>query len=52
MQTTLASLGYEVELIDLAAKEIPIALISLLVVCTYMMLKEKKQMKKYYGDKK
>lgn len=52
VQTTLASLGYEVELIDLAAKEIPIALISLLVVCTYMMLKEKKQMKKYYGDKK
>ena len=29
VQTTLASLGYEVELIDLAAKEIPIALISL-----------------------
>ena len=52
VQTTLASLGYEVELIDLAAKEIPIALISLLVVCTYMMLKEKKQRKKYYGDKK
>ena len=52
VQTTLASLGYEVELIDLAAKEIPIALISLLVVCTYMILKEKKQMKKYYGDKK
>lgn len=52
VQTTLASLGYEVELIDLAAKEIPIALISLFVVCTYMMLKEKKQMKKYYGDKK
>lgn len=52
VQTTLASLGYEVELIELAAKEIPIALISLLVVCTYMMLKEKKQMKKYYGDKK
>lgn len=52
VQTTLASLGYEVELIDLAMKEIPIALISLLVACAYMMLKEKKQLKKYYGDKK
>ena len=52
VQTTLASLGYEVELIDLAVKEIPIALISLLVACAYMLWKEKKQMKKYYGDKK
>ena len=52
VQTTLASLGYEVELIDLAVKEIPIALISLLVACAFMLWKEKKQLKKYYGTKK
>lgn len=52
VQTTLASLGYEVELIELAAKEIPVAIISLIVVCVITMLKDRKLNKKYYGDKK
>lgn len=50
VQSTLASLGYEVELIELAAKEIPIALIALVVACVYFLMKDKKLTKKYYGD--
>lgn len=49
VQTTLASLGYEVELIELAVKEIPVAIFSLVVACAYMLYKDKKLMKKYYG---
>ena len=52
VQTTLASLGYEVELIELAAKEIPVAIVALIVACVITMLKDRKQIKKYYGDKK
>ena len=43
VQTTLAGLGYEVELIDLAAAEIPVALVAFVIV------KDNKLMKKYYG---
>lgn len=50
VQTTLASLGYEVELIELAAKEIPVAIFALIVACVVTLLKDKKLMKKYYGS--
>ena len=45
----LAGLGYEVELIDLAAAEIPVALVALVVSCAFVILKDNKLMKKYYG---
>ncbi len=51
VQGTLATLGYEVELIELAAAEIPIALIALVVACVFFLIKDKKLMKKYYGAK-
>ena len=50
VQTTLKSLGYEVELIELAAAEIPIAIIALVVASVYYITKDKKLMKKYYGS--
>ena len=40
---------YEVELIDLAAAEIPVALVALVVSCAFVILKDNKLMKKYYG---
>jgi len=52
VQGTLASLGYEVELIQLAAAEIPIAIVALIVVCTVTLLNDKRLSKKYYGEKK
>lgn len=52
VQGTLASLGYEVELIELAAAEIPIAIIALIVGCTVILMHDKKMSKKCYGDKK
>lgn len=51
VQGALASLGYEVELPALAAVEIPVALISLLVACVVMIIKDNKMVKKYYGKK-
>lgn len=49
VQTTLAGLGYEVELIDLAAVEIPVALVALAVSCIFVIVKDNRLMKKYYG---
>ena len=51
VQSTLASLGYEVELIDLAKVEIPVALVALLVAVVYYFLKDRKLAKKYYTNK-
>lgn len=50
VQQTLASLGYNVELIDLAAIEVPVALISLVVSCAVTMIMDNKLSKKYYGS--
>lgn len=50
VKSTLASLGYEVELIDLALAEIPIALTALVVGVTYVIVKDKLLTKKYYKD--
>lgn len=49
VQTTLASLGYEVELIDLAKVEIPIAIIAVVVASVVFILRDKKLCAKYYG---
>ena len=48
VQNTLASLGYEVALVDLAVREVPVALVALLAGCTYVFLRERFLMKKYY----
>lgn len=52
VQGTLASLGYDVSLLDLAKVEIPVALVALVVACVYYFLRDKRLRKKYYGDKK
>lgn len=49
VQTTLAGLGYEVSLIDLAAVEIPVALFSLVgFLCAMVIVKDNRISKKYY----
>jgi len=48
VQSTLAGLGYNVELIDLAKVEVPVAIFALLVAVVYYFFKDKKQIKKYY----
>jgi len=50
VQSTLESLGYKVELIDLAKVEIPIALFCVVVTIVFYYLKDKKLRKKYYGE--
>ena len=50
VQGTLAGLGYEVDLIELAAAEVPIAIITLIVGCIYYILEDKRLTKKYYGS--
>lgn len=52
VQTTLASLGYEVDLLSLAAAEIPVAIAALVVSCVVTVMKDNKLSKKYYGNKK
>ncbi len=52
VQSTLASLGYEVELIELAAAEIPVAIAALIVGCGVTLVNDKRLTKKYYGEKK
>lgn len=51
VQSTLAQLGYGVELLDLAKVEIPIAVIALAVGVIYYYVKDKKLSRKYYGKK-
>ncbi|WP_353094696.1 DUF969 family protein [Tissierella praeacuta] len=51
VQSTLASLGYNVELIDLVKVEIPVAIVAVLVAIVYYYLKDKKLYKKYYDEK-
>lgn len=49
VQSTLAGLGYNVDLLDLAKVEVPVAIFALLVAVVYYFLKDKKQIKKYYN---
>lgn len=52
VQSTLAPLGYDVSLLDLAKVEIPVAIFAVVVGIVYYYLKDKKLRKKYYGDEK
>ena len=49
VQSTLESLGYKVELIELAAVEIPIAVVALVIACVVTYIKDKKLSAKYYS---
>lgn len=51
VQSTLAQLGYQVELLDLAKVEIPVAVTALAVGVIYYYVKDKKLGRKYYGKK-
>lgn len=51
VQSTLAGLGYNVELIDLVKVEVPVALFALLITVIYYIICDKKLIKKYYGNK-
>lgn len=51
VQGTMKGLGYEVDLIDLAKVEIPVALVAIVVAVAYYVIKDRKLVKKYYGDK-
>lgn len=48
VQSTLDGLGYEVELVDLAKVEIPVAIFALVVAVVYYLIRDKQLMKKYY----
>lgn len=52
VQSTLESVGYKVELIDLAKVEIPVAIFCIVVAIVYYYMKDKKMRKKYYGEEK
>ena len=51
VQGTLAGLGYDVSLVDLAKVEIPVAIFSLILTIIYYFLKDKKISKKCYKNK-
>lgn len=52
VQSTLKDLGYEVELIDLATVEIPVALFCVIVAIIFYYLKDSRLQKKYYSKSK
>ena len=49
VQSTLAGLGYKVELVDLVVVVIPVAIFALIWGIIYYNLKDRKLRKKYYG---
>lgn len=51
VQSTLDSLGYKVDLIDLAKVEVPVGIFAVIVAIIYYFVKDKKLVNKYYGDK-
>lgn len=51
VQSTLESLGYKVELVDLAKVEIPVGIFATVVGIVYYILKDKALRKKYYKKK-
>lgn len=51
VQSTLASVGYEVDLIELARVMIPVAIVALIVAIVYYYLKDRRLSKKLYKDK-
>lgn len=48
IQSTLASLGYEVQLAGLAKVAIPTAIVAIVVAMVYFIQKDKLLVKKYY----
>lgn len=50
VQGTLAGLGYEVDLMELAMAEIPVAVTAIVVAVIYYIVRDKRMMKKYYGS--
>lgn len=52
VQGTLAGLGYDVSLVDLAKVEVPVAVFALIITIVYYFLKDKQLSKKYYGKEK
>lgn len=48
VQSTLAGLGIEVELAQLAAIEIPVCVIATIVAIVFYLIKDRKMVKKYY----
>lgn len=51
VQSTLAGLGYTVELIDLVKVEVPVSIFAIVITCAYYILTDRKLIKKYYGNK-
>jgi len=49
VQSTLKNLGYEVNLVDLAKVEIPVAIFATVVYIIYTLINDRQMMKKYYG---
>lgn len=49
VQNTLEGLGYTVDLVELAAVEVPICIIAVVVTIIYYTIVDKHDMKKYYG---
>ena len=47
-QSTLAGLGIEVELAQLAAIEIPVCIIATVVAIVFYVIKDRKMIQKYY----
>lgn len=52
VQGTLEGLGYQVDLVDLAKVEIPVAVVALVVAVAYYIIRDKRLEKKYYGEDK
>ena len=52
VQSTLKSLGYNVDLVSLMTVQIPVALCALVVASVYVYIKDKRLMNRYYGDAK
>lgn len=50
IQSTLASIGYEVELVGLAKVAIPTAIVAIVVAMVYFIQKDKLLVKKYYKE--
>ena len=48
VQSTLAGLGIEVELAQLAAIEIPVCIIATVVAIVFYVIKDRKMIQKYY----
>lgn len=52
VQSTLAELGYTVDLVELAKVEIPVAIFAAVVYVVYSVWIDKKMVKQYYGKNK